>query len=114
VGVKKTSAGFENWVMCVSKLSLIVVSPWFACCCGWASLVATSLLSLYHNRPDSSVASSKDLHSCVSCDTINSVVVLHRVHKQPSNPSKDSGSGALTVQTKSMLQDFLHWEALMR
>lgn len=66
------------------------------------------MLSLYHNRPDSSVARRKDLHLCIPCDPINSFVVLYRDHKQLYNLSKDSRSGTLTVQIKSVVQDFLH------
>lgn len=111
--VQKSSTGFENWVMYVSMLSLkSVVSPCFdlqlPAAVGGMSLVAMSMLSLYHYRPDCSVAGGRDLHLCTPCDPINSFVVLHRDHKELYNLSKASRSGALTVQIKNMIQDFLH------
>lgn len=94
--VQKNSTGFENWVMYVSMLSLkIVVTPRFdlqlPAAVGRTSLVTMPMLSLYHNRPDSSVASRKDLHSWIPCDPVNSFVVLHRVHKQLYNLSRIAG-----------------------
>lgn len=100
VDVQKSSTGFENWVMYVSML---LVSPQFdlqlPAAVGGTNLVAMSMLSLYHSRPDSSVASRKDFNLCIPCDPINSFV-LHRVHKQLYNLSKHSRSGTLTVQIK--------------
>lgn len=103
VDVQKSSTGFENWVMYVSMLSLrTIVSPQsnlqLPAAVGGTTLVAMSMPSVYHYRPESSAASTKNLHLCIPWDPVSSSV-LHAVHKQ-WYISKDSRRGTSTVQIK--------------
>lgn len=105
VDFQKSSTDFENWVMYVSMLSLKnIVSPQYdlqlPAAVGGTTLVAMSMPSIYHYRPKSSAARTKNLHLCIPWDPVNSSVVLHGVHMQ-RYISKDSRSGTSTVQIKT-------------